>query len=132
MITESEMYWLTRLYSLHIIALVVSITFTVLSGIWLVVSAICHSVNIHESEKGYTQNKELLPVSRKSLRWSIPCFILSWILITGACLIPTTKEMCAIKAIPMIVNNEQVQELPNKVVELANEWIDELKPSNKE
>ena len=39
--------------------------------------------------------------------------------------------MCAIKAIPVIVNNEQVQELPNKVVELANEWIDELKP-NKE
>ena len=42
--------------------------------------------------------------------------------------VPTTKEMCAIKLVPMIANDEQVQELPNKVVDLANEWLDELKP----
>jgi len=123
MITESEMYWLTRLDHLHIIAVAISVTVVILSGIWLVVSSICHAVNHAE------ENTDLLPVSRKSLRWSIPCFLLSWVLIASAGFIPTTKEMCAIKAIPVIVNNEQVQELPNKVVELANEWIDELKPS---
>lgn len=42
--------------------------------------------------------------------------------------IPTTKEYCAIKVIPAIANNQQVQELPNKVIELANEWMEELKP----
>jgi len=44
--------------------------------------------------------------------------------------IPTTKEYCAIKAIPMIVNNDEVQEIPDKVLELATEWIEELKPEN--
>lgn len=45
--------------------------------------------------------------------------------------LPTTKEMCVIKAIPMLVNNDEVQEIPEKVLELATEWLDELKP-NKE
>jgi len=122
MITETEMYWLTRLYYLQGLVLAASIIFTLLSGVWLVASAICHTNNIIHKDGS------LLPVSRKSLRLSIPCFLLSWILIVGACLVPTTKEMCAIKVIPVIVNNEQVQELPDKVLELANEWIDELKP----
>lgn len=47
--------------------------------------------------------------------------ILSLCRILGSCFTPGTKEMCAIKVIPMIVNNEQVQGLPNKVIELANE-----------
>lgn len=129
MITETEMYWLTRMYYLHVVVLTYSIVITVLSAAWLIVSGICHAINLDNSIGGYARGKELLPITRKSLKLSIPCFLLSWILVLGACFIPTTKEICAIKAIPVIVNNEQVQELPNKVVELANEWIDELKPS---
>lgn len=130
-ITETEMYWLTRLDYLHTIALAVGISITTLSGIWLIVSSICHTINISESANGRKASIEQLPVSRKSVRWSIPCFLLSWGLIIGACFIPTTKEMCAIKAIPMIVNNKQVQELPSNALELANEWLDELRPSKK-
>ena len=36
--------------------------------------------------------------------------------------------MCAIKVIPLVANDETVQELPSKVVELADEWLDELRP----
>lgn len=52
-------------------------------------------------------------------------------LVVGIKRLPTTKEMCVIKAIPMLVNNDEVQEIPEKVLELATEWLDELKP-NKE
>lgn len=67
--------------------------------------------------------------AKRAFRWFLPSALLSFILLFGAMLIPSTKELCAIKAIPMIVNNEQVQELPNKVVDLANEWIDAQRTS---
>ena len=128
MITESAIYWITRMDFLHGLASGVSIVFVVLVLAWLVASAICHIVNsINMADGERFNSKEFFPLSRKSLRRSIPCFLLSWVLVIGAGLIPTTKEMCAIKAIPVIVNNEQVQEMPNKVLELANEWINELK-----
>ena len=47
-------------------------------------------------------------------------------------LIPTTKEMCAIIAIPAIANSETVQGLGNDIVGLAREWIIELKPNKTE
>ena len=132
MMTESTIYWITRMTFLHGLALTTSITFTVLTLAWLGTSAICHFTNtVNLANGGRWNSKEFFPLSRKSLRWSIPCFLLSWILVFAAGLIPTTKETCAIKAIPVIVNNKRVQELPNKVVELANEWIDELKPSSR-
>jgi hypothetical protein len=42
--------------------------------------------------------------------------------------IPTTKQMAVIMVAPKVINNEQVQKLPNQVLELANEWLEELKP----
>lgn len=41
---------------------------------------------------------------------------------------PTTKEMCAIIALPAIANNEDVQGLGSEVVVLAREWVQELRP----
>lgn len=121
MITESGMYWLTRMTGLHNGAIGIGLTFAILTGIALVVSVCCWAMG-DSTER---------PQGKKFFKISAPCFIMSVLLIISSVFIPTTKEMCAIKAIPVIVNNEQVQELPNKVVELANEWIDELKP-NKE
>ena len=60
-----------------------------------------------------------------------PMWIILFTLISPLIFIPTTKEMCAIKIIPRVVNNEKVQELPEKFVELANEWVEELKPKQK-
>lgn len=116
MITETEMYWLTRLTSLKEgtvgIGAGIMILFGVIAGVGLLAWV------MEEPECG-----------RKWLYRSIPIFILGGLIAFSSIFIPTTKEMCAIKAIPVIVNNEQVQELPNKVVELANDWIDELKPN---
>ena len=42
--------------------------------------------------------------------------------------IPTTKEMAAIKVIPMIANNKELKGLGEDVVVLAKEWVQELKP----
>lgn len=41
---------------------------------------------------------------------------------------PSTKRMAAIIVVPKIVNNEKVQNVGNKLYDLAVEWMDELKP----
>ena len=122
MITESTIYWITRMSYLQGFALTISITICICCVVGAVTSCIIKSVSSYEDDT---------KKAKQAFRWFLPLTLLSFILVFGAMLIPSTKELCAIKAIPVIVNNEQVQELPNKVVELANEWIEELKP-NKE
>lgn len=116
MITETEMYWLTRLTSLKDGAIGIGAGVMILFGTICVISF-------------FAWNLEASDYGKKWFKLSIPIFMLGGLIALSNILIPTTKEMCAIKAVPMIVNNNQVQELPNKVVELANEWIEELKPN---
>ena len=117
MITESQMYWLTRLDNLHEAAAIIGVIASIIFGIAIIMAIIYWS-----EENDY---KPFLII--------LPCFLLSMVIAVSSCFIPTTKEMCAIKAIPLIVNDEQVQEIPTKIVDLANEWLEELKPNkNKE
>lgn len=117
-ITESEMYWLTRLTSLKDGVIGIGAGMMILFGTICFVALLAWFMEEREGAK-------------KWIKFSLPLFMLGGLIAFSSIFIPTTKEMCAIKAIPVIVNNKQVQELPNKVVELANEWIEELKP-NKE
>jgi len=47
--------------------------------------------------------------------------------------VPTTKDLVAIKLIPAIVNNEDVQGVGVEFIDLAKDWLKELhpEPSNK-
>jgi len=114
MITESTIYWITRMDYLQGFALAVSITLCICCLAGAIISCVI-------KYNGYKEEKEK---AKTAFHWFLPSTFICFILVFGAMLIPSTKEYCAIKAIPVIVNNEQVQELPNKVVELANEWID--------
>lgn len=120
MITESTIYWITRMSYLQGFALTISIIICICASVGAVTSCVIKYSSSYEDD---TKR------AKQAFRWFLPLTLLSFVLVFGAMLIPSTKEFCAIKAIPVIVNNEQVQELPNRVVELANEWIDELKPS---
>lgn len=42
--------------------------------------------------------------------------------------VPTTRELAVIKVVPMIANNEDMQGLGRDAMELAREWVKELKP----
>ena len=46
---------------------------------------------------------------------------------------PSSKTMAAMYLMPRVVENEQVQQLPDKVLKVMNgrldKWIDEMKPS---
>lgn len=45
---------------------------------------------------------------------------------------PSSKTVAAMVVIPPIVNNEQVQELPNNVLEFINDYLKDVKKSLKE
>lgn len=58
----------------------------------------------------------------------IPVFLF---FVSLSILIPTTKEAVAIYCLPIIINNEAVQEIPNNTATFINEqlksWIDGVK-----
>jgi hypothetical protein len=108
------MYWLTRLDGVSAVLCVASIVGVILMGIATVA---CFAAWVEDNE------------------WPECGFIL-WLwgpvllLLAGALLTPTTKEMAEILIVPKIVNNAKVQELPEAVLTLANEWLQELRPEN--
>jgi hypothetical protein len=119
MITESTIYWITRLNSILAI-LGVAGSLLVIAGAILTV---CWHANWYRDG-----DREIF---RKRVKHPMLPIIAGFCMLISMAFVPTTKQMCIIKVLPMIVNNEQVQQLPNKVVELANDWLDELKPDHK-
>lgn len=59
--------------------------------------------------------------------WNIVKKVLFWAIIlftVGVCM-PTTEQAAIIYFVPKVLNNKQIQQMPNKLVTLANEWMDE-------
>ena len=54
------------------------------------------------------------------------CLIVSLLLMT---FVPSGKTLAAMYVIPPIVNSAAVQELPSELVDVAREWLDELRPN---
>jgi len=121
MITPWHVYWITRcdkIYDTVTLMGLISMAFFLISC-GCAFGLLCES---HQEKWRKLLLRKLSPVS-------LVCGV---VLLTIGMLVPTTKEMCAIIAIPAVVNNEQVQEIPDKIVDLAGEWIDELRPTKDE
>ena len=125
MITESGIYWITRMDYIQTALFVLGGITTGLAVVSFVISAFCCMTNVI---RGDSDAKRMMVVSKKTFLASTVCGLIFGSILLSACFVPSTKEMCAIKIIPRIVNNKEVQELPNKVVELANEWLEDLRP----
>ena len=118
-VTESVLYWITRLDGLVAIQIGIAV---VLCG--TAITIIC--IALANWDYGGWDKKVV-----EKLKYATLFAILTIVVSIGAVLTPTTKQMCAIKVIPMIINDEQVQELPSKVIDLADEWLDSFRPVKK-
>ena len=116
MVTESELYWITRLDPINIFA-GVSLTLSIIVGL---VSIILWGVNYLD------ENEELMKSAKRWSGWSFLATIFMSVILMFT---PTMKEMCAIKIVPAIMNNELVQTVGNEFYSLAVEWMRELHPS---
>lgn len=117
MITESEIYWITRLNGLITVLAIIG-SMLIVAGIVLIIS--WYADWYHNEDRA---------IFRKRVKRPVLPIIIGMLMIFSIAFVPTTRQMCIIKILPLIANNEQVQELPNKIVELANDWLDELKPN---
>lgn len=66
-------------------------------------------------------NEDTKKIWNRTKKWILFASIL---LLTGI-FMPNTKETAMIYVLPKIINNKQIQKMPNKLVTLANAWMDE-------
>lgn len=115
-ITPMQMYLFTRLDSICF----------VITGIFVIslVSTACsiaYAWGFPDDEPGW--HKERLG----PFRFWVKILLVS--LVIGIA-VPSQKEVAAIYVIPKIANNEKMQAIPSKILDLATEWLDALKPNN--
>lgn len=115
-ITAWDIYWITRLDGIREVASFIacpSLVFTIIGAIAMTFA------------RGADAPKEVV----KAISRMMTAFAVSAVVFLTACVfLPSTKEMCAIKVIPLIANNQDVQGLGADVVSLAREWVQELRP----
>lgn len=107
-------YWITRCDAICVAATFITIAFAVIALSWI---PMCLSLEC---------KPKTLAVGEIVF---IPMFVLS---LGIAVFVPSTKETAAIIVIPKIANSQEVKDISAGIVELAKEWIVELKPKKKD
>lgn len=86
-----------------------------------IITGICFAVALLV----YIMNPEDKSVKDVAKPW-ISRFCISFVIVLFlAVMVPDTKQTAVIYCLPKIVNNKQVQKVPNKLLELSNIWLDE-------
>lgn len=90
------------------------VVFTVITGIIFAVTLLIIALNYGDEEaKDFTKP------------WAV-CFGVSFaITLFLAVMVPSTKQAAVVYCLPKIINNEQVQKVPDNLLRLANRWIDD-------
>ena len=124
MIDESTIYWLTRLDHIRSFMMSTTILFAILTAVAVLgLVAVAANASYLETEEW----KSWLRIFGISTGVAASAVVLFG---CARVFVPTTKEMCAIKVIPVIADSEQMQRLGQDVVDLAKSWIVDLKPEN--
>lgn len=112
--TSWQIYWITRLELLKFLFILPAIILAAGSLIWVIATAA-------EEDR----------FEKRAIRYAFVSFALFFI---GG-MIPGEQTAAAMLIIPRISKsiqeNKQLQQLPNNVLELANDWINSLKPKEK-
>ena len=111
MITETGMYWLTRLDAIRDLLEL----FMFISGATVFVTAVLTSV-----EDGNDKRTSAVAIFLALFVFVASCAVRTFT--------PSTREMCAIVVVPKIANNEKLEQFGDKAYNLAIEWMDELNP----
>lgn len=127
--TGWTIYWITRLDGLQNLS-----NGMVIIGSGVALFLLAGLVSIMGGGCGH-DDSEKVDFSKWFKRLLMPSLLCIITGIIGSVFLPTTKEAAAIYLLPKIVNNQQVQELPDNALKFLNakleEWIDENKPKKK-
>lgn len=121
MITASEIYWILKLDAIQNVFLI----FSIFTGVFGLAMVICWGVNsITACDLDDEKVKEFAEACKKRFFITVPILAL---LVIATAMIPTTKQMAAIKVIPAIANSEIVGELSADAKELYRMGINAIK-----
>lgn len=141
MLTELQLYWITRLDNICSFvecwrtAALLMLLFSCIAIIILLIAecimkmdaiSFCGADRIMEDASYASISSIRKCVCNVVLKCILPLFMLIY---SAHIFIPTTKEYCAIKVVPAIVNNEKTLELTDELYSLGIEWLKELKPA---
>ena len=141
MITPTMMYWITRLdglrgflHSFDELTAILTVICLTISGVAGIICTMMISNSWEPSDKIVEDpNYKLVrSVRNYAAKFTFCVFLPINILLSLAyALTPSTKEYCAIKVVPAIVNNEKVQEFGDELYRLGVDWLKELRPQDK-
>ena len=119
MITASEIYWILKLDDIQCVLIFLTVVVGVYCLMMLIIYGLTRSI-------AYDDKKEEKTVKfcAKQFFITVPVFMV--LLLIGT-LIPTTKQMAAIKVIPAIANSEIVGEMSNDAKELYRMGVNAIK-----
>ena len=121
----NEIYWITRFDGINTIFLVFLILSAIASAIFIIVYIVnyCEEQNCSESHKQEFKNYQKL--GTKSLKITIPIFIISCL---GVLFVPTTKQALLIYGvggtIDYVKTNPTAKQLPDKCIKALDKWVD--------
>ena len=65
-------------------------------------------------------------------KMSIILFVFFIPIVSITILLPDTKQMCALLVVPKVINytmdNEEMKKMPDQIIKLGSEWLNELSP----
>lgn len=142
MITQTMMYWITRLDGirgfLHGFDVMTTILFIFALLGAIVASIICIAMvgDSYRPMSEIVETDDYKIVKRiRTLSYKTAFYILlpiNVLLSLTYALTPSTKEFCAIKVVPAIMDNAKVQEFGDELYRLGVDWLKELKPQHEE
>lgn len=112
MITPMQMYWLLKLDDILAISLAVFV-------LTLFGFVVCFTGTImYKGDEYYEDEYKKFKTGRNILFW--------FVLFFGSIVmfLPSTKQMAAIYVVPAIANNEKVQNIGNKTLDISNQLLD--------
>ena len=141
MITQTMMYWITRLdglrgflHSFDELTAILTVICLAISGVAGIICTMMISNSWEPSDKIVEDpNYKLVrSVRNYAAKFTFCVFLPINVLLSLAyALTPSMKEYCAIKVVPAIVNNEKVQEFGDELYRLGVDWLKELRPQDK-
>lgn len=115
-------------FSIYLISLAdeISIYMSILFFIFIILSIIFFVIGRRSDHCDENNNKHI------KLKLAKKCLISSLLILTLQPFIPSTKTLIAMYTIPPIVNNKQVQQLPDNLLKFANDYLTkEIKKEDK-
>ena len=129
--TESMIYWITRLDGIHGLCYGIqtfAVVFTIL-GIVAAISATC--ISVAAEEDGLDDDARVASsICKIACKVWIPAFCIAIKSSLTRIFMPTTKEMIAIKVIPQIANVENVEKIKDiskDMLDITSDWLKDMR-----